>query len=77
MQSNCKHEQKHCPRCKAPFECRVGDITSCQCYGVELTVAEEAFIATQYDECLCRNCLLLLKNRYHLFTEQKDRYSQR
>ncbi len=73
----CKHEQKNCPRCNTPFECRVGDITSCQCYGVELTAEEEAFIASNYNECLCRNCLLQLKSRYALFTEQKHLYSNR
>lgn len=77
MVNKCKHEQKNCPRCKAAFECRIGDITNCQCYRIELTVAEEAFIASEYSDCLCRNCLLLLKSRYHLFTEQKEFYSQR
>lgn len=73
----CKHEQKNCPRCGIAFECRVGDITNCQCYRVELTVAEEAFIASHYDECLCRNCLLQLKQRYTLFVEQKVFYVNR
>lgn len=73
----CKHEQKACPRCGAAFECRVGDITKCQCYGIELTVEEEAFIASQYNDCLCRNCMQQLQQRYYLFAEQKDRYNQR
>ena len=73
----CKHEQKNCPRCQTAFECRVGDITNCQCYRVELTVAEETFIASNYDECLCRNCLLQLKQRYALFVEQKVFYVNR
>lgn len=77
MCHTCKHEQKACPRCKTVFECKVGDISNCQCYRVDLTVAEEAFIASKYNECLCRDCLRLLKNRYHLFVEQKQLYSQR
>jgi Cysteine-rich CWC len=72
-----KHEEKSCPRCSARFECKVGDITNCQCYGIELTIEEEAFVASQYNECLCRNCLLQLKQRYTLFVEKKVFYVNR
>jgi hypothetical protein len=72
----CKHEQKNWPRCGEGFECKVGDVTNCQCYGIELRV-EEAFITKQFADCLCRNCLLQLKSRYTLFVEQKDLYSNR
>lgn len=73
----CKHEQKNCPRCGEGFECKVGDVTNCQCYGIELSVEEEAFITKQFADCLCRNCLLQLKNRYVLFIEQKVLYINR
>ncbi|HMO63465.1 MAG TPA: cysteine-rich CWC family protein [Ferruginibacter sp.] len=73
----CKHEQKSCPRCGAVFECKTGDINNCQCFGVELSVAEETFIASHYNDCLCRNCLLQLKQRYTLFTEQEIFYKYR
>lgn len=73
----CKHEEKSCPRCGSPFECKVGDITRCQCYGIELTAEEEAFIASHYSDCLCRNCLLQLKQRYPFFLEQKVYYAYR
>jgi Cysteine-rich CWC len=56
-----KHEQKQCPRCGSGFECRVGDITRCQCYGIVLPAATEGWIAQQYGDCLCRTCLLQLK----------------
>jgi adenosylcobinamide kinase/adenosylcobinamide-phosphate guanylyltransferase len=59
----CKHEEKHCPRCHSAFECKVGDITQCQCYGLSLTEEEKAFIADRYEDCLCRNCLMELKQR--------------
>jgi hypothetical protein len=59
----CKHEEKKCPRCEQPFECKVGDIAHCQCYGILFTPEEKAFIEQRYDECLCRNCLLELKIR--------------
>ena len=73
----CKHEPKNCPRCGEGFECKVGDVTNCQCYGIELSVEEEAFITKQFADCLCRNCLLQLKNRYVLFIEQKVLYINR
>jgi hypothetical protein len=73
----CKHEEKKCPRCNTAFECKVGDIMKCQCYGIEISVAEEAFIKTTYSDCLCSNCLLQLKQRYHLFVEQKVFYANR
>jgi hypothetical protein len=73
----CKHEEKSCPRCGVKFECKVGDITNCQCYGIQLNVEEEAFVASQYNECLCRNCLLQLKQRYTLFVEKKVFYVNR
>jgi hypothetical protein len=67
----CTHEEKNCPRCGAGFECKGGSITECQCYGVELNNEERAFIEERYgDDCLCRSCLLELKNQYLLFKEK-------
>jgi Cysteine-rich CWC len=66
----CKHEEKHCPRCQASFECKSGDIAQCQCFGVSLTVEEKAFLEERYEDCLCRNCLLELKQRYTFFKEK-------
>ncbi len=66
----CKHEEKYCPRCKAAFECKVGDIMHCQCYGLGLTAEEQGFLADRYEDCLCRNCLLELKQRVVLFREK-------
>jgi hypothetical protein len=66
----CKHEEKYCPRCRAPFECKVGDIAQCQCYGVALTLEEKAFMEERYEDCLCRNCLMELKQWYVFFKEK-------
>lgn len=57
----CQHEEKKCPRCGASFECKVGNITECQCYGVSFSVEERAFLEGKYEDCLCRTCLLELK----------------
>jgi hypothetical protein len=66
----CKHEEKSCPRCHCVFECKVGDITHCQCYGVKLTLEERTFIEDRYKDCLCRKCLDELKQRTSLFREK-------
>lgn len=66
----CKHEEKYCPRCKASFECKVGDIAHCQCYGVALSPEEKKLIEDRYQDCLCRNCLLELKQRSAFFKEK-------
>jgi len=66
----CKHEEKYCPRCKAAFECKVGGIAQCQCFGIGLTPEEKAFLENRYEDCLCRQCLLELKQRAILFREK-------
>lgn len=73
----CKHEEKICPRCNKGFECKTGDILKCQCYGIELSEAEESFIKSTYNDCLCGDCLRQLKQRYSLFIEQKVFYANR
>jgi hypothetical protein len=65
-----QHETKICGRCNLAFECKAGDITQCQCYNVQLSVEERAFVEERYKDCLCANCLLQLKNRYVLFKEK-------
>lgn len=60
----CRHEEKHCPRCNQLFECKVGNITNCQCYGIVLSVEERAYIDTLFTDCVCAACLLQLKNEY-------------
>jgi hypothetical protein len=42
----------------------------CQCNGITFTNEEKAFIEERYTDCLCRNCLLELKQRYTLFKEK-------
>lgn len=55
------HESKSCPRCALPFECKPGNITECQCFGLSFSDPEKMFIADNYADCLCRNCLLAIK----------------
>lgn len=64
------HENKICPRCQKGFECKVGDVSNCQCNGLYLSAEERAHIEQKYDDCLCINCLRELKYKYTLFKEK-------
>ncbi|UAY52163.1 cysteine-rich CWC family protein [Ferruginibacter albus] len=72
-----KHEEKYCPRCKAVFECKVGDIVNCQCGAVTISDETKRFLQkTRYD-CLCNNCLRQINemvkfSHQHSFPLQKE-----
>ena len=66
----CAHETRNCRRCNAVFECKAGTITQCQCFDVPLTNEERIYIEQQYSDCLCKNCLLYLKEEYVCFKEK-------
>ena len=57
-------------RCNNTFECKAGDIIHCQCRHIELSIEERSFIEGRYNDCLCRNCLLQLKDSYVFFKEK-------
>lgn len=61
----CKHENKICPRCGTAFECKVGNITQCQCYGIKLSNEEQGYISKQFGDCLCFNCMIVLRTAYN------------
>jgi len=65
------HEHKACPRCGAPFECKVGSILQCQCSGLTFTDEEKDYIAQNYRDCLCRACLLQIKHENHTINTQQ------
>jgi len=66
----CLHETKNCPRCKQAFECKPGNITQCQCYGIQLTAELKAFIEQRFNDCLCRDCLQYLQQEFNLSEEK-------
>lgn len=51
------HEIKNCPSCNQVFECKVGDISNCDCTLIHLSLEEKAFVKD-------------LKNKYILFKEK-------
>jgi hypothetical protein len=58
--------QKKCARCNSIFDCSVNNITACQCAGMQLSAAQLVFIKQQYSDCICVNCLAVLKSNYTL-----------
>ncbi|MGC4035741.1 MAG: cysteine-rich CWC family protein [Chitinophagaceae bacterium] len=56
-----KSEIKYCPRCLKEFGCSSGNITECQCFGIQLTAEQRTFIQDRYDDCLCSDCLRQLQ----------------
>lgn len=66
----CKHENKNCPKCNAIFECKAGNITQCQCYPIKFSEAQRAYAEEKFDNCLCNNCLLLLRDEFEYFKEK-------
>jgi len=65
-----QHETKNCARCKTAFECKPGNITQCQCFGIELSAEQRAYIEQRYNDCLCRDCLRWLSDELNLFKEK-------
>lgn len=65
-----RHESKQCPRCGKTFECKMGDITHCHCSDIKLSEEVMEFISMRYEDCLCHQCLIDLKNPQIFFTEK-------
>ena len=61
-----KHESKTCPNCTHTFECKTNNIQTCQCETVDLTQAQRDYIATQFDDCLCAECLNDLRTEFNI-----------
>ncbi|MCW3112436.1 MAG: hypothetical protein JWR18_832 [Segetibacter sp.] len=55
------HEIKSCPCCDQHVECRAGSIAICQCVEVNISIETREFLAKNYDECLCKECLKKLE----------------
>jgi acyl-CoA hydrolase len=49
--------EKNCQRCGQAFQCNVNDISSCGCYGITLSEAQQQKISEKYDDCICPECL--------------------
>lgn len=65
-----KHELKSCERCGKYFECKPGDITHCQCFGITISIEAKEWMANKYTDCICSTCMLTLNNPPVLFKEK-------
>lgn len=52
-----KHEILVCKRCNKSFECKVGDISRCQCKAAAVSTTTIEFLEKTSWGCLCVNCL--------------------
>jgi hypothetical protein len=59
-----KHEIIACERCREKIECKANNYTQCQCNQVQLSLNELQYISENYEDCLCANCLMLIKEEY-------------
>ena len=58
-----RHQTMQCPRCSKEFECKLGSITICHCSEVTLSAEQRAYIGERWDQCLCHECLLEIKEK--------------
>lgn len=71
----CEHEAKTCARCNQSFECKPFDIGNCQCASIQLGSEEKHYLQTQYDDCLCINCLRAIRQEF--FQLRLDQFKKR
>lgn len=62
-----EHEGKHeilvCKRCGSRFECKVGDVSNCQCSTISLSDVTRKFLDHTYFGCLCATCLTEMESK--------------
>jgi hypothetical protein len=61
-----KHEIMVCKRCGSRFECKVGDVSNCQCSNVSLNDATRKYLDNTFYGCLCVNCLAEVESKVSL-----------
>ncbi len=63
-----KHEIMVCKRCGSRFECKVGDVSNCQCSAISLSDASRKFLDNTYFGCLCADCLTEIESKVSSLT---------
>jgi hypothetical protein len=66
-----KHELKNCKRCSTSFECKVGDISNCECSEIILNKDTKKFLEKTAFDCICKKCLIELNHLVEKTTESK------
>ena len=70
---------KKCPRCKTAIECKVEDVTNCQCSAQNISNNTRVFLYRSGVDCHCNACLsyydsILTKNTDLAFPFKKDQF---
>lgn len=52
-----------CPRCQSPFQCQASTIATCPCSGIQLSQAQQQYVAKHWQGCLCIKCLAEIKQQ--------------
>lgn len=68
---NTVSNKKTCSRCNTIFECNSASIENCQCYTTQLSVKVQTYLQEQYQDCLCKNCLLDIQSEFNLKATDK------
>lgn len=58
-----KHEILACKRCGSRFECKVDDVSNCQCSTISMSDVTRKFLDHTYFGCLCANCLTEIESK--------------
>lgn len=58
--------KKSCPRCHIAFDCNKDSIEDCQCYSIQLSEVIKTQLQEQYQDCLCKSCLLEIESGFDL-----------
>jgi hypothetical protein len=64
------HMEKVCPRCIKSFICRNDDILECWCLNEPLTSDFRKFLAENFSDCLCAECITDLRKCFSNYQQQ-------
>ncbi|GAB4124088.1 MAG: hypothetical protein OHK0045_04480 [Raineya sp.] len=71
-----QHEDKYCQKCGKVFECKLGTITECHCFEVKFSREEIIFMHERFGDCLCHQCLFVIKKEYSQMKKYQERVKQ-
>ncbi len=59
----CIHETSCCPRCGSEMTCKVGNITQCDCFSVNISDETRYYLTKTDYGCVCNRCLMELNRK--------------
>lgn len=59
----CIHETSCCPRCGSEMTCKVGNITQCDCFSVNISDETRNYLTKTDYGCVCNRCLMELNRK--------------